>query len=959
MELDLECENYDIDLLPDKFLVSETDFRILHVNIRSLRKNYDKLLALLNILPFPLHAICLSETFLYENEHSCFPLPNYLFLGNSRDTKQGGAGIYVHSGLAIEEQSVNLEGAEAVSVRLSGAVVRPFYLTCVYRTGAADLGKFLNSLDSFLHSIDIADHILTGDINIDLLRSDSSEYYSDIISQYNYQNIITIPTRICSTTETCIDHMLVNFNSCKIYSGTLCSDISDHLPIFAIFENLAKPSSNILQTRNLNISEQALGKIFENVSWDSITCESDANAAYDKFLQIFTRKFDEACPLVEKSQKVRFEKFETPWFNNKLSKETKKRDKLLRDHLKYPFSPKLRLAYQKQRNYVTSLLRDTKASYYDNLISGISDSKQLWNTINTAIGRKNAINPKTGLNSLQLDESSPPITNSLGIAEALNSYFTSIGPCLAAKLSYEPFESEITHNLKPESSFQLNEVDESVIYKELAQLNVNKAAGPDEIPAKFIKLCGQFILKPFTHVVNLSLKYSIVPTEMKKARVRALYKNKGSKLLPNNYRPISILPVFSKILEKIVNFQLQNFLNVNNVIFPNQYGFQQKKGTADALIQFTNKCFKALNDSECVLGIFIDFSKAFDTVDHTILISKLRNFYDFSDSAVSWFSDYLENREQFVQIDSVKSAPQNIKCGVPQGSILGPTLFILYINDLMLHTNFFEPILFADDTNLFVKSKNLNCLSSEVNENLDAVFKWCNANKLTLNVEKTNIILMKNHQNKFRLENEITMNSAVLRCVDEIKFLGVTINPTLNWEPHLSKLRKDLNKISGLLFVASRFLPKSALILIYNALAHSKLVYCIEAWGNAPATHLKKVFVIQKRMVRTIFKRKPREHSAPYFQNANILPVPQLYTHRICLYAHHTFYQTIIPTRPYDTRRSTLDLPLPPSTSTIGHRQPSYQASAAWNQLPAEIRVIKNTNTFKAVLKQHLLSTLV
>ena len=254
---------------------------------------------------------------------------------------------------------------------------------------------------------------------------------------------------------------------------------------------MAKPISNIFQSRNLNISEETLGKVFENVSWDSITCETDANSAYNKFLQIFKGKFDEACPLVEKRQTVCVEKFDSPWFNNKLSKETKKRDRLLRDHLKYPFSPKLRLAYQKQRNYVTSLLRDTKATYYDNLISGISDSKQLWNTINTAIGRKNAINPKTGLSSLQLDESSPPITNSFGIAEALNSYFTSIGPSLAAKLSYEPFESEITSKIKPDSSFQLSEVDESVIYNELAKLNVNKAAGPDEIPAKFIKLCSQ------------------------------------------------------------------------------------------------------------------------------------------------------------------------------------------------------------------------------------------------------------------------------------------------------------------------------------------------------------------------------------------------------------------------------------------------------------------------------------
>ena len=189
--------------------------------------------------------------------------------------------------------------------------------------------------------------------------------------------------------------------------------------------------------------------------------------------------------------------------------------------------------------------------------------------------------------------------------------------------------------------FKFHLIDQQVILKELSNLNEKKATGPDDIPAKFIKLAAFHLAEPLTYIINLSLSTASVPNDMKIARVMALFKNKGEKTSPSNYRPISILPIFSKVLEKVVNQQVQTFITTNKLIFPNQYGFQCNKSTCDALLKFSDKCFRALNDSESVLGIFIDFSKAFDTVDHQILLKKLNIYYNFSDSSVSWFSSYL------------------------------------------------------------------------------------------------------------------------------------------------------------------------------------------------------------------------------------------------------------------------------------------------------------------------------
>ena len=306
-------------------------------------------------------------------------------------------------------------------------------------------------------------------------------------------------------------------------------------------------------------------------------------------------------------------------------------------------------------------------------------------------------------------------------------------------------DANFTKFLPPyyDKSLFFTPTDEEEIFKIVRTLKSGRSTGYDGISMNLLKKVITYIIAPLTYIFNLSISTGKCPNSLKIAKVIPIYKKDDPSLL-TNYRPISILPSISKILEKIIYKRLYIFLNVNNLLVPNQFGFRKKHSTDYAIIQLLNKVTECFSNKKHLIGIFMDLSKAFDTIDHDILIYKLKR-YGIHGLALSWIIDYLYNRKQYVSFQSSVSSKSNITCGVPQGSILGPLLFLVYINDIINSSSLLSFILFADDTNIFYSNKNFETLINVLNIEISKVLHWFLCNKLSLNISKTNFIRFKSH----------------------------------------------------------------------------------------------------------------------------------------------------------------------------------------------------------------------
>ena len=396
------------------------------------------------------------------------------------------------------------------------------------------------------------------------------------------------------------------------------------------------------------------------------------------------------------------------------------------------------------------------------------------------------------------------------------------------------------------------------------------------ISPKILKISERAITPVLTNIFNRSFQEGVFPTKLKYAKIVPIFKG-GSKLDVSNYRPISLLPIISKVLERLMYNRLISFLEKYNVIFEHQFGFQKNKSTTLAIMDLYHKIIDSMENKKTPSCIFLDFAKAFDTVNHNILLNKLE-YYGIRGTSLNWFKSYLNNRIQRVSIGSILSENKTLLSGVPQGSILGPLLFLLYINDIQHSSNILKFHLFADDTSIFHSHTNLDILESEINTELLNTTDWLIANKLSLNVKKSSFMTFSSKQCKSMRPLSIKILEQNLEEKSATKYLGIIIDKHLDWSNHMHLVNQKINKGTGMIAKLRHYVPPNILRQTYYALIHSHLNYGITIWGFGKKKSIDEIIRSTKKVIRImLFKNKYNtitcmyEHANPLFNLLKIL----------------------------------------------------------------------------------------
>ncbi len=896
-------------------------------------------------------------------------MQGYDFISQPSLLSSGGVGFYISNNTNYsirEDLSKVTNDFEALWIEMqSDHLQHNIICGVVYRHPNSNIDNFIDYISVTSDIINQSNKYcaIVGDFNIDLLNADTHTITDNFLNNLGscfFSPHILQPTRITDHSATLIDNIFFNSLAHHTISGNLICDLSDHLPNFLIINKLsALPKKIKIYRRDwAKFDKEKFVDEINQIDWSDSNC-NDINTQFHSFYSKLNSLVDKYLPLKSLSKKS-LKNNSKPWITVGIRQSIKCKNKLYKKFIRTKHSY-YHEKFKYYRNLLKKLIAKSKSNYYNSYFkNNQSNIKNIWKGIKSII----ALKPfKSSVPSKIIVDNSE-LTDSKSIADAFNNHFINVSRKLTSTIPSSNRSPLSFMQTKIIDSFTTSPLSPTEIEDEIARLNPSKSVGSYSIPIPILKLIKHVIAEPLSCIFNYSLQHGIVPEQFKIASVTPVFKS-GSRLCMDNFRPISLLSIFNRILEKVIYNQLITFINNQDILYEKQFGFRTQHSAEMTILLITDKIQRAIDDGMFASGIFLDLSKAFDTVNHEILLLKLE-FYGIRGVALNWFRSYLTNRKQSVNIGDVKSGLLQIGCGVPQGSILGPLLFLLYINDFPNSSNKLDFHIFADDSNLFYNNKSLEVLERTLNSELTSIHSWLCANKLSLNIKKSHLVIFHPPQKVLPHNINITVNGKKIEMASNTKYLGVLIDSHLNWKCHVSNLAKKVKRNIGVLSKLSHFASSQLLNNLYYSLIYPFFLYGITTWGNTYSSTIRPLFILQKKTIRIITKSKYDDHTDPLFKTMNILKLEDLvfYCNAIFMYDFHNnnlpktfefFFKKVSESHSHNTRlASKSSFVLPKARTNYGKFNIRFKGAEVWNSIKEEYKTLKK-RAFKICLRKNLL----